>query len=747
MSDPYAQIAAPDPQATPTQAPDPQALETARSTVEHLINTGASKDQIVAFMAAHGLAERSGIDAALAARDHGMKVHIPVQLVMPAAPASPADDPYAHLADPLQESSDPGADPLQAHGLGDELGIGARAILNGIGQLPDAAAKVGDLLDPSTYITGIHSKTDFGSRAANGLSDLAGFATPQTDGENLASAAISAATGGLLTAPLGGEGAFPALASTLSGAGAGGASELARQNGAGPIGQLAAGIAGGFAGPVAMAGAGRVAGAFAPEAERALSPTMQAFHDQNVPALPADVGGWGTRALSAGTSKLTLGGIPMERAAKASIAGTQAAADRVASSIGNVADQTGAGLAARRGANTFLTNSNDTAGRLYDAIPIAANTSAKLDNTRQALAQITRGLESNPELSAIMADPKMQRIARALMGETVEEPTGLLAADGTPITRTVQKGGALSWQDLKDFRSEIGEKAGAPALQSDTSQQKLKALYGALSQDMQATAQAEGPQAAAAFNRANTYWRARQQRIDDVITPILGKDGANTPDEAFKAIQSWAGSKADFVRTAQALRSLPEEEANTVRATIFNRLGRAAPGAQDVDGNVFSPATFMTNYSKLAQNPRVLNVLFPGEQYQKDLRDLLTIADAQKSAAKLGQGSPTAHLLQGAHATARILHFFTSPLTATADAVGELAMGHLMSSPKFARWLASSVKKPNAAAQLAHIGRLNAIAVSQPAIANDVLNLQSRLREAFAQSPQPLAAQPQEQGQ
>jgi len=779
MSDPYAQIAAPDPQATPTQAPDPQALETARSTVEHLINTGATKDQVVAFMAAHGLAERSGIDAALAARDHGMKVHIPVRLVMPAAPASPADDPYAHLADPLQESSDPGADPLQAHGLGDELGIGARAILNGIGQLPDAAAKVGDLLDPSTYITGIHSKTDFGSRAANGLSDLAGFATPQTDGENLASAAISGATGGLLTAPLGGEGAFLALASTLSGAGAGGASELARQNGAGPIGQLAAGIAGGFAGPAAIGGVGRVAGAFAPEAERALSPVAQAFHDQNVSALPADVGGTGTRMATA-AARTTLGGIPIHDAAQASVAAAGAARSRVAGTIGTVGDDLTAGQAAQAGANKFLTNSQDTAGRLYDAIPIAANTSAKLDNTRQALGQITRGMESNPELSQLWAE--FPRLRASLEAITPAETAASRAADLTEaqaslaraqqqaaLTPTPQtqsaladarqaydaqvarqqerlQDGSVSWNDLKRLRSTVGEIIGKPGIASEGHvDAAMRDLYGALSQDMQATAQAEGPQAAAAFNRANTYWRARQQRIDDVITPILGKDGNATPESAFRTIQSWAGNKGSFIRTAQALRSLPEEEANAVRASIFDRLGNAPAGQQGAAGDVFSPSSFLTQWNRLPDKAK--SVLFPGAQYQKDISDLVTIADAQKAAGKFANTSGTALAMHMAPGAGALAVFFHDPITGLASIGGQLAAGKLLSSPKFARWLASSVKKPNAAAQLAHVDRLTGLAASQPAIANDVLNLQSRLREAFAQSPQPLAAQPQEQGQ
>lgn len=783
MADPYAQLAdpvTPAAPATPPPAADPQALEVARSTVEHLVNTGASKEQITAFMQAHGLNESGNtLAAALAARAHGMKVHIPVQLVTPAAPAAPAADPYAEFADPLQESSDPHADPLKAHGLGDELGIGARAILNGAAALPDAAAAFGHYANPLNYIPGLEADAPkpLASQGVNWLADKTGLATPQTDNEHLASAAISGATGGLLTAPLGGEGVVPALMSTLSGAGAGGAQELARQGGAGPMGQLAAGVAGGFAAPGAMAVGGKLAQALPGMAERELSPVAQAFHDQNVPALPADVGGVGTRMATA-AAKTTLGGLPIHDAAQASVEAARAARSRIAGTIGNVGNEMTAGQAAQAGANKFLTNSQDTATKLYEAIPIAANTSTKLDNTRQALTDITRGMESNPELSQLWAEfPRLRASLEAITpSETAASRAADLADAQTALTQAQQRAaltptpetqstladarqaydaqvarqqerlqdGSVSWDDLKRLRSTVGEIIGKPGIASEGHvDAAMRNLYGALSQDMQATATAEGPQAAAAFNRANNFWRARQQRIADVITPILGKDGNATPESAFRTIQAWAGDKGSFIRTAQALRSMPEEEASTVRATIFDRLGNAPAGQQGAAGDAFSPSTFLTQWNRIPRQAK--SVLFPGEQYQKDINDLVTIADAQKAAGKYANTSQTATAIHLANAGVHILHLFTDPVGTLASLGGQLATGKLLSSPSFARWLASSVKKPNAAAQLAHIDRLTGLAAKQPVIANDVLNLQSRLREAFQQSPQPLAAQPSDQ--
>ena len=571
------------------------------------------------------------------------------------------------------------------HDWKDELGIGLRSMNEG-------AALTVDLINKpvrwaSNAVTGALGLNPAASASEAMAGINAGLPTAQTDGEKLAAAITRGATGGMLT---GGTEAAPALMAALSGGSAGGAGELARQNGAGPMGQLAASLAGGIAAPGAVAAGSRVLDSAAStlSQQRVLSPTMQAFADQQVPALPAAVGGTATRMATA-AAKTTLGGVPIHEAAQASITAARAARERIAAGIGNVAgDATAAGSAAQRGANTFLASTKIRGGKLYDAIPIPANRSAVLTNTKQALGDLTSGLSSNPELSQVIADPRMQRIADAIQGRTVQEPTGVLDAAGNPIARQVQKGGALNWQDLKDFRSYIGEKAGAPALQSDTSQANLKTLYGALSDDMKATAQAEGPKALAAFNRANSFWRARQQRIADAITPILGKDGNQTSEQAFRQIQSWASDRGSFVRTAQALRSLPEEEANTVRATIFDQLGNASKSAQDSTGEVFSPSAFLAQWNKIPQRAR--NVLFPGEAYQKDIKDLLTIADAQKASERFTNTSNTAtatnfgKTVSGAGAA--VLGLFThNPVEAIGGYFGangaQLAVGRLLASP------------------------------------------------------------------
>lgn len=716
--------------------------ETYRSTLDHLVNTGASRDQIMAFVQSAGFTPEQlrGLEASLAYRDDpankGKIPRIEVLPIRPEAPQIQHDMPgqAEAAADALPEgfeevSLDHLPNDNAPHTWGGELALGLRNIMEGAAAIPDFVA--GGLNSAVNAVTGSQLGTHpFGDLATQGA-DALGLPVASSDADKLVAAAVRGGAGGMITA---GAGGVPALiGGTLSGVGSGGATELAAQNGAGPVGQLAAGLAGGLAGVLPVAGIGAAANALS--RQRELSPVMQAFERQNVPALAADVGGVGAR-MATGAANTTLGGIPIHEAAQASIAAARAARDRIAAGIGNVAgDATAAGNAAQAGAKSFMESTQQTAKKLYNAIPIAADRDAVLTNSKQALADLTAGMKSNPELSSVISDPRMQRIASAIQGKIVQVPTGVLDSAGNPIMRDVQQGGALSWQDLKDFRSYIGEKAGAPALQSDTPQANLKALYGALSEDMKATAQAEGPKAYAAFNRANNYWRARQSRIENVVTPILGKDLAKTPEAAFRQIESWAGDKGSFVRTAQALRTMPQEEADSVRATIFAKLGNASAGNQNAAADVFSPSTFLTQWNKLPERTR--NVLFPGKEYQKDISDILAITEAQKGATQFANSSKTATAM---HIAGNLATLVMNPVAGIASMGGQFGVGKLLASPSFARWLASSAKKPNPAAQLAHINRLTKIAAANPVIANDVLALQERLAQAFT-GPQPIAAQ------
>lgn len=452
-------------------------------------------------------------------------------------------------------------------------------------------------------------------------------------------------------------------------------------------------------------------------------------------------------------TNLTLGGIPLSEAATKVVQSAKDARDAIAAKIGNfrttdggAADTIYAGQRLQRGAQQFLNQSEKRAGDLYEAIPIAADRPAVLTNTRAALSDLTQGFKSNDALSKLWADnPRLRATLEALTPETSPMfKDGLAggggAAQGATQIGTEFRNGSLSWQDMKRFRSIVGQIIGQPGLEADGAQiAALRKLYGGLSEDMRATASGAGPQALKAFERANSYFSARQQRISDTLAPIFGKNLDASPEDAYRALLGWSKAQGgDFAAVARTIRSLPEDDANTVRATVLNTLGKVSKGRQDETGAAFSPSDFITHWNDLSD--RAKSVLFQGDA-RKAIDDLVIVAAGMKQGAQKFANTSKTGIAIGA--TGTISGAIAHPLLAPFSIMGQIGAGYLLGKPAFARWLTAYIKKPNAAAALAQIQRLSNIAKAEPAAADDILQVQQRLAQAF--QPQSLAAQPQQQ--
>lgn len=276
---------------------------------------------------------------------------------------------------------------------------------------------VGLVINPAhaaiNAVTGAGLTTDFGSYLRD---DLLGIshgnptaeaitrgATAAFTGAGAARGIASALTPGLARNALATVGATPAI-DAVAGAGAGFGGDLGRRSGI-PGGEIVGALAGG------IGGFGVASRAAAPRQANAL---MQAADDLGVQMLPADVGGTGTRMASGAVGR-SLGGLPLAEGAERSIASAKGARNRIAGDIGEVADDAGAGQAARRGFKEFSRNSKDRADELYAGISVDPEMSVQLSNTRNALTEVTRGLESNPELSRLWANhPKLRATLESL---------------------------------------------------------------------------------------------------------------------------------------------------------------------------------------------------------------------------------------------------------------------------------------------------------------------------------------------
>jgi len=408
----------------------------------------------------------------------------------------------------------------------------------------------------------------------------------------------------------------------------------------------------------------------------------------------------GVQATEAVLAKVPGGSGPVARAGERIQTGMGARVGEIADRVATNADPDAAGLAIERGIKNFVGRFRAEQQFLYNKLDAFIKPDQTIDvaNTRAALTKLTDDIQGAPELSALLKNPRISAIASAFAKDS--------------------SGGPLPYAAIKQIRTEVGNAMSEGPLVSGAPTAKLKELYGALSKDMEAAAAAAGPDAQKALARANQYTRAGMGRIEDHLNRAIGP----TAEQTFKTLVSDPGNAS---KIAVTLKSLQPAERDIVKATVIERLGKAAAGRQDAEGEVFSSETFLTNWNKLA--PKAKAVLFSGqdERLRRDLDSVAKVAEMVREQGKVLANPPGTAGAAANIATAGgafVAAMTGNPGTATAI-VGAMAGANVtartMTNPRFVRWLARTTRMPQAALPSA-LSALNQIAKSDPGIAADL---------------------------
>ena len=385
--------------------------------------------------------------------------------------------------------------------------------------------------------------------------------------------------------------------------------------------------------------------------------------------------------------------------------------EEMAGAAGKLADRAGpgitpyeAGAALQDGGEAYVRGVREFQGRLYGEVD-----------------------------KAIPRQTPMQAPATAAL---LERETGAMAGlpniAGTLGNRTIDgwladlKSGNLTWEAARKLRTDVGEalrSSSGPA--TDQTKGRLKAVYAALSEDLDAAAKSAGPEAAHAWTRANRYKRASEERIESAFGKILKAD---TPERAYSILTGMAaegagGANIDGLR--RVFGSLPADERAVVAGTVIRRLGRATAGAQDAAGEAFSADTFLTNWNRMS--PEARGIIARGgldDGVEVGLTKLAGIIEKAKESGTFRNRSNTGNAIS---AGAFGAWAFTSP----AQAIAAGALSHLtaraVTSPAFLHALnrAAATGKTDAlmkiakgkdplALEAATILRLQAAEVSPP---------------------------------
>lgn len=635
----------------------------------------------------------------------------------------------------VEATVDSTADGRQADGwkagIPRDLAFGARSVLQGIGSLLGAVG--GDALGAlETKITG-RPVASFRDNAAT-LGDALGLPKAQTSGDRVLGDIGEALTGTALT--LGGGGALtagravaptlaqaapapraiatlgeragellaaqPALqvASTLGGSTAAG---VTRESGGGAGAQAVAGLLGGLAPSAALTGAQSGVRGLMRGGEAGRQQLEQAIDDFAVlgatPSVGQGTGRWsmqGAESLLSGGP--TSGGV-MRRFAEAQN-------EQIGSGLADVSNQLArnisgerAGRAIERGVQTFSKNTNAMRKALYWQADqhIPSDTPIGVSNTQRALADLTTPIAGAEATTGAQISPKIQQMAENLAQDVAAAQQAGLAG--------------IPYEAVKRIRTQIGEELSDFSLSTDRPTAQLKRLYGSLSQDLEAAAQAQGPSAVAAVRRANNYFKASADRLE-TLERVVDKNGG--PEKVFQAAMS--GTKDGATTLRAVMRSLPEDGQKAVSAAVIKRMGLASPGAQNAAGDAFSPNTFLTNWGSLS--PEARRTLFGryGAGFSEDMDKIARVAERIKEGSEVFR-NPSGTANRGAAfaypATIGGL-LITGQVGPAAVAVGGGAganvLARAMTNPRFVKWLARSTELPIGAipAQINVLKRMSA---------------------------------------
>lgn len=495
-----------------------------------------------------------------------------------------------------------------------------------------------------------------------------------------------------------------------AGGGAGAGAEVTKDYG--PVAQTGGAIAGGLLG---YGGANAMVRGMTPMAP---TPLAQAATRQGVDLLPADAGGPVARGVTTGTKASPISVAPVVKQAQVTQGQMASAADRVARGQGDNISTDVAGQNVRNAAERYTKQTSERGSRLYDrAFELSKGVKIKPLRTIAALDNEIARMQQNPDPAAAGSLRELTAFRDSIAG-------------------------GVSVQGLRDARTSLSQGVYDGKLRSGADQARYKAILNNVAGDISDGLKEAGREEAAnLFGRADEFWKGRVEHIDQVLQPILGRDKGG--EQIVQTLETMArGGQGGNARLGRLLANMDEKEAGQVRATIVDRLGKAAPGQQNAEGSAFSASTFLTNWNKMT--PQAKASLFQDKGLRRDLNDIATLAESMKASQQMANHSNTGAAVYG-NMGAGVILTMAHPAAAIFGAGAQFATGRLMASPGFARILARTAKMPPETANRKLTEQLGILAGREPLLAADARALQQHLQQSFGQSPVRAVAGEEEQ--
>ena len=370
------------------------------------------------------------------------------------------------------------------------------------------------------------------------------------------------------------------------------------------------------------------------------------------------------------------------------VASDSMAAQRAGATVANV-PLAGNPLVRAAGDTTknLATKSQEIAGEYGSASTItagdAAATSIKswiTDKSAKAVSDAYNKVDSlvNPSVTTDLADTRTA--AQAILNRRANANIAEKSEAVRRIEEAITNPQGLNYQGVKDLRTYIGELLEKKnLLPADIRESELKQIYKGLSADLRTSvANAGGPRALDAFERANTYNRLVSDRRES-LAKIVGASGDVPAAQVFDRLVAMAGNttRADMLKLSQARKAMGSDAWNEVASGVISQMGRTV----DATGNViFSPQRFLTAYSdKLSQPGRAMLFRSGGkENIAPFLEDIATISGRFKELQKFSNPSGTGQTVAGIGGGYGL---FLDPLSTISAGIGANVLARALASP------------------------------------------------------------------
>jgi len=405
-----------------------------------------------------------------------------------------------------------------------------------------------------------------------------------------------------------------------------------------------------------------------------VTPRMESARSaEELGVLPsAGMQGSGAAMLEAGFEVSPFSTAQIQRGTERVVSEIKDTAADVAQKAGVSTSQELAGEALQRGAKKFVSNFAQKSETLYNQLDkfIKQDDLIIAPNTTEALREIVLFAGDNPVIAQEIGLGRFQKLLSALGEQGVDS--------------------AVPYQLVKELRTTFGEAIGnISGPLADMSQGKIKRLYGTLSKDLEEAAKTGGPEAYKAWKRANDFYRGGSKRIDETLSKVTGADGGTAAYRRIENLLLEGNVKQSTNQIMQLKKSLPTDDFNTFKSTLISRLGRAKPGAQSAEGDLFSPATFLTNYNRMSPTSR--KVVFGG--LDPELKKLASVVEMSKDAVAQLNTSRTAPALTSQAILAGLGSMVVSPSTMIGIYVANKAGAAVMTNKTFLKALNAAAKK------------------------------------------------------